>query len=176
MRSLLQTMIDALLSTDADAAVGAEYGRPGPERTAQRDGYRQRPLDTRAGTIGVAIPKLRTGSYFPEWLLERRKRAETAYAFDLQPFSPAAGQARDQSQLEGSAHVAVDIADPGEELIRVRINVAERCAIRVEIRRLARAAEDVVRQRFREECDVITNGPRDRERLPPTVICSMSPW
>ncbi|MEE1622929.1 IS256 family transposase [Zafaria sp. Z1313] len=78
MRSLLQTMINALLSADADAVVGAEYGRPGPDRTAQRNGYRHRPLDTRVGTIDVAIPKLRQGSYFPEWLLERRKRAETA--------------------------------------------------------------------------------------------------
>ena len=78
MRHLLQTMINALLSADADAVVGAEYGRPAPGRTAQRNGYRHRDLDTRAGTVDVAIPKLRTGSYFPEWLLERRKRAESA--------------------------------------------------------------------------------------------------
>jgi transposase-like protein len=78
MRQLLQTMINALLSADADAIVGAEYGRPTPGRTAQRNGYRHRDLDTRVGTIDVAIPKLRKGTYFPEWLLERRKRAETA--------------------------------------------------------------------------------------------------
>lgn len=78
MRSLLQTIINALLSADADAVVGAEYGRPSPERTSQRNGYRHRPLDTRVGTIEVAVPKLRKGTYFPEWLLERRKRAESA--------------------------------------------------------------------------------------------------
>ncbi|WEV77216.1 IS256 family transposase [Janibacter cremeus] len=78
MRHLLQTMINALLSADADAVVGAEYGRPTPGRTAQRNGYRHRDLHTRVGTVDVAIPKLRTGSYFPEWLLERRKRAESA--------------------------------------------------------------------------------------------------
>ena len=78
MRQLLQTMINALLCADADAVVGAEYGRPTPGRTAQRNGYRHRELDTRVGTIDVAIPKLRKGTYFPEWLLERRKRAETA--------------------------------------------------------------------------------------------------
>ena len=78
MRSLLQTMINALLSADADAVVGAEYGRPSPGRLAQRNGYRHRDLDTRVGTIDVAVPKLRKGTYFPEWLLERRKRAETA--------------------------------------------------------------------------------------------------
>ena len=78
MRSLLQTMINALLCADADAVVGAEWGRPTPGRTAQRNGYRHRDLDTRVGTIDVAIPKLRKGTYFPEWLLERRKRAESA--------------------------------------------------------------------------------------------------
>lgn len=78
MRSLLQTMLNALLSADADAVAGAEYGQGWAGRVAQRNGYRHRALDTRAGTIDLAIPKLRTGSYFPDWLLERRKRAETA--------------------------------------------------------------------------------------------------
>jgi putative transposase len=78
MRSLLQNVINALLSADADAVVGAEWGRSTPTRTAQRNGYRHRDLDTRVGTIDVAIPKLRKGTYFPEWLLERRKRAEAA--------------------------------------------------------------------------------------------------
>ena len=78
MRDLLQTMINALLSADADAVVGAEYGKPSPERLTQRNGYRRRPLDTRVGTIDVAVPKLRAGTYFPDWLLERRKRAESA--------------------------------------------------------------------------------------------------
>ncbi|MCT1997065.1 IS256 family transposase [Brachybacterium muris] len=78
MRSLLQDVINALLSADADAVAGAEYGRPSAGRSAQRNGYRHRDLDTRVGTIDVAVPKLRTGTYFPEWLLERRKRAESA--------------------------------------------------------------------------------------------------
>jgi putative transposase len=78
LRSLLQSIINALLSADADAVVGAEWGRPSAGRTARRNGYRHRDLDTRVGTVDVAIPKLRTGSYFPEWLLERRKRAESA--------------------------------------------------------------------------------------------------
>ena len=78
MRSLLQTVINSLLSADADAVVGAEWGKPTVGRTAQRNGYRHRDLDTRVGTLDVAIPKLRSGTYFPEWLLERRKRAESA--------------------------------------------------------------------------------------------------
>jgi putative transposase len=78
MRHLLSTVINALLSADADAVCGAEYGTPSPDRVNRRNGYRHRDLDTRTGTIDVAIPKLREGSYFPEWLLERRKRAESA--------------------------------------------------------------------------------------------------
>src|SRR5690625_666676 len=78
MRTLLQTMINTLLSADADAVVGAEWGKPSPDRSTRRNGYRHRDLDTRAGTIDVAIPKLREGTYFPDWLLERRRRAEAA--------------------------------------------------------------------------------------------------
>ena len=78
VRHLLGTVINALLSAEADAVCGAEWGQASPERTNQRNGYRHRELDTRAGTIDVAIPKLRQGSYFPDWLLERRKRAESA--------------------------------------------------------------------------------------------------
>jgi putative transposase len=78
LRHLLSTVINALLSADADAVCGAEWGQASPDRVTQRNGYRHRELDTRTGTIDVAIPKLRQGSYFPDWLLERRKRAEAA--------------------------------------------------------------------------------------------------
>src|SRR6187200_1145937 len=78
LRELLGSFINTLLSAEADAVCGAEYGTSSPERTNRRNGYRHRDFDTRAGTIDVAIPKLREGSYFPEWLLERRKRAERA--------------------------------------------------------------------------------------------------
>ena len=52
---------------------------PHPEdANNRRNGYRHRDLDTRAGTIDVAIPKLREGSFFPDWLLTRHRRAEAA--------------------------------------------------------------------------------------------------
>ena len=78
MRELLSTFIDALLFADADAVCGAGWGRVSDQRVNRRNGYRHRDLDTRVGTIDVAVPKLRTGSYFPEWLLTRRRRAEQA--------------------------------------------------------------------------------------------------
>jgi putative transposase len=78
LRSMLATFISALMSAEADAVCGAPYGMPGPDRVNVRNGYRHRDFDTRAGTLDVAIPKLRSGSYFPDWLLERRRRAEAA--------------------------------------------------------------------------------------------------
>jgi putative transposase len=78
LRELLGSFISTLLSAEADAVCGAEYGTVSTERVNRRNGYRHRDFDTRAGTLDVAIPKLRQGSYFPEWLLERRKRAERA--------------------------------------------------------------------------------------------------
>src|SRR3954451_9204958 len=78
LRELLQTFINTLLSAEADAICGAGYGERSSERVNQRNGYRHRDFDTRAGTLDVALPKLRQGSYFPEWLLERRTRAEKA--------------------------------------------------------------------------------------------------
>jgi transposase-like protein len=78
LRSMLTTFINALMSAEADAACGAPYGMPSADRLNVRNGYRHRDSGTRAGTLDVAIPKLRSGSYFPDWLLERRRRAEAA--------------------------------------------------------------------------------------------------
>ena len=78
LRELLTSFINTLMSAEADAVCGAAYGTSSPERTNRRNGYRGRDFDTRTGTLELEIPKLRTGTYFPEWLLERRKRAERA--------------------------------------------------------------------------------------------------
>src|SRR3954466_6752963 len=78
LRQMITTFVQALMGAEADAVCGAEYGVRSDERTNTRNGYRRREWDTRAGSIDLAIPKLRSGSYFPDWLLERRRRAEAA--------------------------------------------------------------------------------------------------
>jgi putative transposase len=78
LRAMLKTFVEALLSADADAVCGAGWGERSPDRVNRRNGYRDREWDTRAGTIELAVPKLREGSYFPDWLLQRRRRAEQA--------------------------------------------------------------------------------------------------
>ncbi len=77
-RQLLQVFAEKLMSAEADSLCNAEFGERSAERTNQRNGYRERDWDTRAGTIELNIPKLRHGTYFPEWLLEPRRRAERA--------------------------------------------------------------------------------------------------
>src|SRR3954466_7762509 len=78
LRQMLTTFINTLMSAEADAVCGAEYGARSADRTNVRNGSRAREFDTRAGTPELAIPRLRSGSYFPDWLLERRRRAERA--------------------------------------------------------------------------------------------------
>ena len=76
LRQMVTTVANAMLSAQADQVCGAGYGERSPERTNRRNGYRAREWDTRAGTVELAVPKLRQGSYFPDWLLTHRRRAE----------------------------------------------------------------------------------------------------
>jgi transposase-like protein len=85
LRQMVKVFADALMSADADAACNAAYGQVSEDRVNQRNGYRLRGWDTpptsgyrQRGTIELAIPKLGSGSYFPTWLLGRRRRAEQA--------------------------------------------------------------------------------------------------
>lgn len=78
IREMVEELAAKLMSADADGQCNASYGERTPERINSRNGYRERPFDTRVGSIDLAIPKLRTGSYFPDWLLTPRRRAERA--------------------------------------------------------------------------------------------------
>jgi len=79
LREMVKEFAEALMSADADAVCGAGYGERSPERVNRRNGYRERDWDTRVGSIELAVPRLREGSYFPDWLLQPRRRAEQAF-------------------------------------------------------------------------------------------------
>ena len=78
LRQLVHTFAETLMSAEASALCNAGYGERTAARTNARNGYRSRTWDTRVGTMELAIPKLRTGSYYPDWLLAPRRRAERA--------------------------------------------------------------------------------------------------
>jgi putative transposase len=78
LREMVRAVTELFMSAEASAVCGAPYGQASADRVNRRNGYRERRWDTRVGTIDLAIPKLRKGSYFPDWLLEPRRRAERA--------------------------------------------------------------------------------------------------
>jgi len=78
LQEMLRIFADTLMDSDAQSVCNAGYNEKSPDRTNTRNGYRSRQWDTRVGTIDLAVPKLRQGSYFPSWLLEPRRRAEKA--------------------------------------------------------------------------------------------------
>ena len=78
VKELVTEMLGMLMNAEADALCGAGYGERSANRVNSRNGYREREWNSRVGTMKLAIPKLRQGSYFPAWLLEPRRRTEKA--------------------------------------------------------------------------------------------------
>jgi putative transposase len=79
LREMIRAFAQKMMDAEVETACGAGYGEVSPARVNSRNGYRPREWDTRAGTVELAIPKLRHGSYFPSFL-EHRRRAERALA------------------------------------------------------------------------------------------------
>jgi transposase-like protein len=77
-RAMLAAFAQTLMSAQASAVCGAAFNERSEERVNFRNGYRTRDWDTRVGTIELAVPKLREGTYYPDWLLVPRRRAEQA--------------------------------------------------------------------------------------------------
>ena len=83
VRELLAFAAERLMELEVEARTGAAAGARSPDRLNHRNGYRERPWETRAGRIELAIPKLRKGSYFPSFL-EPRRTAEKALTAVIQ--------------------------------------------------------------------------------------------
>lgn len=83
IKQTLQFALQRLMEMDVEALCKAAYGERSEERINSRNGYRERALETRAGTVGLKIPKLRTGSYFPDFI-EPRRTAEKALTAVIQ--------------------------------------------------------------------------------------------
>ena len=78
LRESLKMVVQLLMEAEVSQEIGAKKYEQTPERVTQRNGYRRRGWETRVGEIELEIPKLRQGTYYPEWLLEPRRPAEKA--------------------------------------------------------------------------------------------------
>jgi transposase-like protein len=83
LREMIGFAAQRLMELEVGGLTGAGYGEKSPDRLAQRNGYRDRAWETRAGTVELRIPKLRQGSYFPGFL-EPRRLAEKALTAVIQ--------------------------------------------------------------------------------------------
>ena len=96
VREMLAEMARLTMEREAEARCGAGYGRRSEARSNSRNGYRERPWDTRAGEIALRVPRLRSGSYLPSFL-EPRRTAEKALVAVVQ-----------EAHLQGVSTRAVD--------------------------------------------------------------------
>jgi transposase-like protein len=75
LRTIAEAVLQLLMEADVEGLIGAGRHERAENRTTWRNGYRERTLDTRLGTLNLKVPKLRQGSYFPGFL-EARKMSE----------------------------------------------------------------------------------------------------
>ncbi len=83
LRSIAEAVLQLIMEADVDGLVGAGRHERSGDRTTWRNGYRERALDTRLGTLNLRVPRLRQGSYFPGFL-EARKTSEQALVAVIQ--------------------------------------------------------------------------------------------
>jgi len=83
LRSVAEAVLQMLMEADVEGVIGAGRHERSAERLTWRNGYRDRTLDTRLGSLQLRIPKLRQGSYFPPFL-EARKTSEKALVAVIQ--------------------------------------------------------------------------------------------
>jgi len=101
LRDSLKMVVQLLMEADVSHQIGAKKYERTPERVTQRNGYRDRGWETRVGEVELEIPKLRQGTYYPDWLLEPRRPAEKALVNVIQQAYIAGVSTRKMEEVVG---------------------------------------------------------------------------
>ncbi len=103
MREAMQLVLQALIDLEADERIGAARYERSDARTTHRNGSRSRLLSTKAGDVALAIPKLRSGSFFPALLEPRRRIDRALWAVIMEPSCMGCRPARSTTSSPRSA-------------------------------------------------------------------------
>ncbi len=117
-RRMLELVANAAMSAKADEECGAAYGERSPERTNSRNGYRERGLATSVGDVTLRIPKLRSGSFFPDDLIERYCRVDRALVAAVAEMHVMGGVHAQGGGRRRRARRVVDVEVAGVALVR----------------------------------------------------------
>ena len=117
-RRMLELVANAAMSARADEECGAAYGERSPERTNSRNGYRERGLATSVGDVTLRIPKLRSGSFFPDDLIERYCRVDRALVAAVAEMHVMGGVHAQGGGRRRRARRVVDVEVAGVALVR----------------------------------------------------------
>jgi putative transposase len=105
LRAMAEMIADFVMDAEVTAKVGAEPHARSPERTTQRNGFRDRRWDTRLGTLELKVPKVREGGYVPSFI-EHRKRSEQALVSVIQEAVVAGVSTRKIENVLGELGIA----------------------------------------------------------------------
>ena len=128
LREMIGFAAERLMELEVGAKTGADYGEKSPERLAQRNGYRDRDWQARAGSVELRIPRLRTGSYFPSFL-EPRRSVEKALAAVIQEAYARVSTASQDLEIQKAK-----LNDAGCEIIRAETASGASMAGRTELK------------------------------------------
>ena len=117
LREMISFVTGRMMEMEVDSLTGAAHGERSADRLNSRNGYRTRDWETRAGTVPVAIPKLRKGSYFPSFL-DSRRTSEKALVAVIQEAYIQGVSTRSVDELVKSMGMSGHLEEPGVAAVR----------------------------------------------------------
>ena len=111
LRGIAEAVLQLIMETDVEGIIGAGRHERSGERTTWRNGYRERALDTRLGTLNLRVPKLRQGSYFPGFLEARKTSEQALVAVIQEAWIGGVSTRRDHTLLAGSFMLTHSISE-----------------------------------------------------------------